>query len=244
METIILAGGFGTRLHPIVKDIPKPMADINGKPFLSYLMKFLSKQYINKILLSVGYKYEIIRDYFGLKYENIDIKYVIENKPLGTGGAIRETLKYAKGDEVIVLNGDTFFNVNLKELIDFHHMHNLLLTIAVKPMYNFNRYGTIVLKDNRVINFEEKSFKDFGYINGGIYVMKKALSDFLEQGNDVFSFEVDFLQKNIENIRPYAFISHGYFIDIGIPEDYQRAQQELKTFFEENYINDHFKNTA
>ncbi|MCZ7621370.1 MAG: sugar phosphate nucleotidyltransferase, partial [Candidatus Kuenenia sp.] len=99
MEAIILAGGYGTRLQSVIKDIPKPMADINGRPFLSYLMDYLLCQNIRKILLSVGYKHEIIKNYFGLRYKNLDIEYVIEDKPLGTGGAIKEALKWVEGDD-------------------------------------------------------------------------------------------------------------------------------------------------
>ena len=232
MEAIILAGGFGTRLQPFVKDVPKPMANINGKPFLSYLMEYLSRQGIKKILLSVGYKHEVIKNHFGIRYKNMDIEYVIENKSLGTGGAVREALKHVQGDESIILNGDSFFNVNLGALMDFHHIHNSMLTIAVKPMKNIDRYGTVILEDTRVTGFNEKSSKDFGYINGGVYVIKKAVLDCLRNNNDVFSFEIDFLQKSINNIAISAFISDGYFIDIGILEDYQRAQQELKNVFE------------
>jgi Nucleoside-diphosphate-sugar pyrophosphorylase involved in lipopolysaccharide biosynthesis/translation initiation factor 2B, gamma/epsilon subunits (eIF-2Bgamma/eIF-2Bepsilon) len=234
LEAIILAGGFGTRLQGIVKDIPKPMADINGKPFLSYVMEYLSKQSLNKILLSVGYKYEIIKDYFGLKYKNMEIEYIIENKPLGTGGAIKEALKHVQENDVLVLNGDSYFNADLKVMTEFHFAHNSLLTIAVKPMYNFERYGSVLLKENRIINFEEKSFKKHGYINGGIYIMNKAISNKFAHINDFFSFEVDFLTKILCSLLPLAFISDEYFIDIGILEDYKKAQRELSSILERN----------
>ncbi|WP_230410038.1 sugar phosphate nucleotidyltransferase [Candidatus Kuenenia stuttgartensis] len=179
MEAIILAGGYGTRLQSVIKDIPKPMADINGRPFLSYLMDYLLCQNIRKILLSVGYKHEIIKNYFGLRYKNLDIEYVIEDKPLGTGGAIKEALKWVEGDDVVVLNGDTFFYLELKKLIEFHLAQDAILTIAVKLMHNFDRYGTVVLKEGKIINFEEKTFKAAGYINGGVYVIKKRFLSLL-----------------------------------------------------------------
>lgn len=232
MEAIILAGGCGTRLSTIIKEIPKPMADINGKPFLSYLLSYLIKHKVSKIILSVGYKYDKIRDFFGSKYENLDIEYVIEDKPLGTGGAIKKALKQVKGNEVIVLNGDTFFNVNLENLIYFHHNRCSMLTIAVKPIRNFNRYGTVILIEDKIIGFEEKSLKEFGYINGGIYVINKNVFRNHDQ-IDSFSFETDFLYKHISDINSFAFISNNYFIDIGIPEDYKRAQQEFKQLFKE-----------
>ena len=227
MEAIILSGGIGKRLQGIVKDVPKPMADIRGRPFLSYLFDYLSVQGVNKVLLSVGYKYEVIKSYFGLKYGNMNIEYIIENEPLGTGGALRESLKKASGNNVIVLNGDTFFNIDLKKMVDFHFTHNSIITIAVKPMYNFDRYGTVRLEKDRIVGFEEKSFRDFGYINGGVYVVSKKISEHLKGYNNSFSFEVDFLQRNMNKLKISAFICDDYFIDIGVPEDYERAQREL-----------------
>lgn len=227
METIILAGGFGTRLQGVVTDVPKPMADINGKPFLSYLFDYLLSQNINRVLLSVGYKYEIIKEHFGSKYDNLSIEYIIENKPLGTGGAIRKALEHTKGKNVIFLNGDTLFTVDLKGMLDFHLSRNSILTLALKPMHNVKRYGAVVLENDKITGFEEKSFKEFGYINGGIYVVDKIIADYLKGYKDSFSFEAEFLQENIENIRSFGFISNDYFIDIGIPEDYERARKEL-----------------
>lgn len=227
MEAIILAGGVGTRLQSVVKDLPKPMADINGRPFLCYLLDYLSSQGITKILLSVGYRHEIIRDYFGLQYRNMDISHIVEAEPLGTGGALKKALSCTEGRDVIVLNGDTFFNLDLKKMIDFHHAEDSILTIAVKPMHDFDRYGAVIIKDSRVVDFEEKTFKHFGYINGGVYAMKKTISEFFDNDKDTFSFEVDFLNKKIHNIHPFAFISDDYFIDIGIPDDYKKAQEEL-----------------
>ncbi|OGW31447.1 MAG: hypothetical protein A3J81_02870 [Nitrospirae bacterium RIFOXYB2_FULL_43_5] len=227
MEAIILAGGAGTRLRSLVKDVPKPMADINGKPFICYLLDYLAAYDVKKILLSVGYKYEAIKDYFGVQYKNMNIKYVIEDKPLGTGGALKKALMAAEGEEFMVLNGDTFFNIDLRKMIDFHHAEDSILTIAVKPMHDFDRYGAVNIKDSRVVGFEEKTFKRCGYINGGVYAMKKTISGFFDPDKDAFSFEVDFLHKKINNIRPFAFISDDYFIDIGMPDDYKKAQEEL-----------------
>ncbi|TRZ90389.1 MAG: D-glycero-D-manno-heptose 1-phosphate guanosyltransferase [Methanosarcinales archaeon] len=231
MEAIILAGGAGTRLKSLIKDVPKPMADINGRPFLCYLLDYLSSQGITKILLSVGYRHEVIRDYFGLQYRDMDISYIVEDEPLGTGGALKKALSCTEGRDVIVLNGDTFFNLDLKKMIDFHHAEDSMLTIAVKPMHDFNRYGTVIIKDKRAVGFEEKSFKHFGYINGGIYVVKKAIAEFFDHDKNTFSFETVFLYKKINDIHPCVFISDDYFIDIGIPDDYRKAQRELDHVF-------------
>jgi len=227
MEALILAGGTGTRLQSVVRDVPKPMADISGKPFLCYLLDYLSSYGISHVLLSVGYKHEVITNYFGLRYKDLEIKYVTEDMPLGTGGATKKALGFVSGDEVVILNGDTFFNLDLKKMIGFHHAEDSMLTIAVKPMNDFNRYGTVIIKDKRIIGFDEKTFRHFGYINGGVCIMKKAILEFFEPDKDAFSFEIDFLQKKINDIRSFAFVSDDYFIDIGIPEDYKKAQKEL-----------------
>jgi D-glycero-alpha-D-manno-heptose 1-phosphate guanylyltransferase len=195
MEAIILAGGRGTRLQSLIKDVPKPMADVGGRPFLAYIMDYLSEQNISKALLSVGYKHEIISDYFGPQYKNLAIEYVIEDAPLGTGGAIREAIKEANGRDIAVLNGDSFFNVDLGRMFSFHCAHDSILTLAVKPMHNFSRYGTVVVEGNRVAGFEEKSPKGFGYINGGVYIMKKGILEFFRHNSSVFSLEVDFLHR-------------------------------------------------
>lgn len=230
METIILAGGFGKRLQGVVNDVPKPMADINGRPFLSFLLDYLINQKVNKVLLSVGYKHEIIENYLGFKYKDIEIEYILEKEPLGTGGAIREALKYAGNNDVIVVNGDTFFNVNLLEMLDFHCRKNSILTIAVKQMQNCSRYGSVFIQENKIAHFEEKSLSRSGIINGGIYAINKAISDFLDKYSVPFSFEKDFMQKNTKEMNILPYISDNYFIDIGIPKDYEKAKIELPLF--------------
>lgn len=234
MEAVILAGGFGTRLQSVITDVPKPMADIKGRPFLCYLMDYLSSYTITKIMLSVGYKYENITNYFGSRYKNIDIEYVIEEEPLGTGGAIKKALEQVKGKAVIVMNGDTFFNLDIKKFVDFHFGKDAMLTLAVKPMHNYDRYDSIIFENNKIIDFADKSFKSFGHINGGVYVLSKKILNYFGGFKKNFSFEMEFLRKTIHEITVYPFISDSYFIDIGIPEDYRKAQKELGLVFKEN----------
>ncbi len=234
MEVIILAGGFGTRLQSIVKNVPKPMVDINGMPFLSFIMDYLVRHGVSKVLLSVGYKHEIIENYFGSRYKNLDIEYIIEEEPLGTGGAIKKALEQVKGKAVIVMNGDTFFNLDIKKIVDFHFGKDAMLTLAVKPMHNYDRYDSIIFEDNKIIDFADKSFKSFGHINGGVYVLSKKILNYFGEFKKNFSFEIEFLRKTIHEITVYPFISDSYFIDIGIPEDYRKAQKELGLVFKEN----------
>lgn len=234
METIVLAGGFGKRLQGVVNDVPKPMADINGRPFLSFLLDYLTNQKVKKVLFSVGYKHEVIENYLGFKYKDIEIEYIFEKEPLGTGGAIRKALKYARTDDVIVVNGDTFFDVNLLEMLDFHYKKNSILTIAIKQVQNSSRYGAVFIQDNKIKYFEEKPLESSeGFINGGIYIINKAISRFLNRYSVPFSFEKDFMQKNTQRINMSPYISDNYFIDIGIPEDYEKAKMELPSFIKQ-----------
>lgn len=224
MEAIVLAGGFGTRLKEVVSDVPKPMAPVNGKPFLEYLIKDLGEKGIRHIILAVGYKKETIKEYFKNRYESIEITYSEELTPLGTGGAIKKALKLAKEEDVFIVNGDTFFDVNLKRMKEFHTENKSILTVAVKEMENFDRYGSLIIKGNKIIEFEEKKKKAKGKINGGIYLIKKDLLDRIEKEN--FSFEKEVLED--KKIEKYSYESKGYFIDIGIPEDYFKIRKQFE----------------
>lgn len=223
MEIIILAGGFGTRLRDVVNDVPKSMASINGQLFLEYLLDYISQFNINNIILSVGYKQEIIKSYFGNKYKNITINYSCEDNPLGTGGAIKQALKYVSNSKVIVLNGDTLFNIDLD--LFYNLDNNSHITLAVKKMENFNRYGSLDIKDNKVISFNEKEYTKSGFINAGIYLIYTNI--FNNISAEKFSFE-EFLQKQ-NNISSY--ISDSYFIDIGVPLDYEQAKIDFRELF-------------
>jgi len=225
-EAIILAGGLGTRLKDVIKDIPKPMAPIDGKPFLHYVFQYLTRFPIERVILAVGYKYEVIEAIFGTNYLGIEIEYAIENEPLGTGGAIANALQLTKSDDVFLLNGDTFFDVGLNALYAHHQLSGSRLTLSLKPMQNFDRYGTVVLKGTQITAFNEKKPVAKGLINGGVYVLNRALFSNPNLPSK-FSFEKDIMEQSVLQFDMQAFFSDGYFIDIGIPEDYDRAQKEF-----------------
>jgi len=238
-RAIILAGGLGTRLRAAIKDVPKPMADINGKPFLEYLLRFLSDQGIEEVIISCGYKHELVGNYFQGRFGGLKIRYSIESEPLGTGGAIKKALESYRaenGEDVLILNGDTFFNITVKELYDFHKARNSYLTLALKSLKNSDRYGTVKIdRNNKITGFEEKKPQKEGLINGGIYILDvnffKSLNLKLNLPA-VFSFEKDFLEVyyNYQDFGLYGltFGENNYFIDIGIPSDYESAKKELK----------------
>ncbi|EAH7997335.1 D-glycero-D-manno-heptose 1-phosphate guanosyltransferase [Campylobacter jejuni] len=215
MQVIILCGGLGTRLKSVIKDIPKPMAPINDKPFLEFIFEYLKKQGIKEVILAVSYKYEVIKEYFKDEFLGIKIKYSIEKEPLGTGGAIKEALKFIK-NEAYVLNGDTIFDIDLNKL----KLEKSKICLALKQMNDFDRYGTVnVDRRGLVLSFEEKIFKKQGLINGGIYLIAKDIfNDFKLEKK--FSFE-EFLQENYKKLKAKACIFDDYFIDIGVPEDYR-----------------------
>jgi D-glycero-alpha-D-manno-heptose 1-phosphate guanylyltransferase len=226
MEAVILAGGFGTRLKTVVQDIPKSMAPIGKKPFLEYLFHHLSYYNISNLILCTGYKHENIKAYFGSFYGKIPISYSIENEPLGTGGALIKALPLVREPHCVILNGDSFFKVNLDALYQSHINSDSDFTIALKPMSDFNRYGTVQMDGDRIVAFEEKRFRNTGLINGGVYVAKK-LTILKSNLSKKCSLEKDFLEKSVSKFRIFGKIFKDYFIDIGIPEDYFRAQKEL-----------------
>jgi D-glycero-alpha-D-manno-heptose 1-phosphate guanylyltransferase len=228
-RAIILAGGFGTRLQDVVCNIPKPMANIGGQPFLEYLLGYLSKNGVRKVVFSVGYKYKVIQDYFGSGHKNVLLSYSIEEKPLGTGGAIKKALNLIDAENVFVLNGDTFFNISLPQFFDFYKTSGSDLAIALKPMKNCDRYGTVETKDGRVVRFVEKQADASGNINGGIYLMRKTIFDNLDLP-EKFSFEKDFLEKYVGDIRIFGRTFDSFFIDIGTPQDYEISQTELRKY--------------
>lgn len=232
MEVIILAGGLGTRLRSEVKDVPKCMAPIAGKPFLWYLLKDISKyEEIERVILSVGYLREVIFEWIDqVKDEfTFEFDYAIEDQPLGTGGGIRLALSKAKANDVIVLNGDTYFAVNLCELMKAHRLYPSSVTLALKPMQDFERYGRVIIDtvDNHIVEFKEKEYCKEGLINGGIYVINRLEPIFKGLPNK-FSFETAVFESQCKLGKLFGVVQNGYFIDIGIPEDYHKAEKELK----------------
>lgn len=232
MEVIILAGGLGTRLRSEVKDVPKCMAPVAGKPFLWYLLKDISKyEEIERVILSVGYLREVIFEWIDqVKDEfTFEFDYAIEDQPLGTGGGIRLALSKAKANDVIVLNGDTYFAVNLCELMKAHRLYPSSVTLALKPMQDFERYGRVIIDtvDNHIVEFKEKEYCKEGLINGGIYVINRLEPIFKGLPNK-FSFETAVFESQCKLGKLFGVVQNGYFIDIGIPEDYHKAEKELK----------------
>jgi D-glycero-alpha-D-manno-heptose 1-phosphate guanylyltransferase len=238
-EAIILAGGLGTRLSAVLPDLPKCMASVNGKPFIAYVIDHLQKQGIEKLIFSLGYKHEMITQYLNsfqekLRTQNspITIHYSIEEEQLGTGGAIKLACSVVNEKNVLIVNGDTLFKVDVRKLFSFHLSNNAQCTLSLKPMKEFERYDVVELNhDSSIKDFKEKKYYHEGLINGGMYMLD--VSKFLEEALPAkFSFEKDYLEKFYNHRRMYGVVQDEYFIDIGIPEDYARAQIELRNEFD------------
>ena len=228
-EAIVLAGGLGTRLQCALPDIPKCMAPVQGKPFLAYVLDYLINQKISKVVLSVGYRKDHIISYFGNIYKSINIDYAIEEEPLGTGGALKLAFGYCTQDQSFVINGDTYFRPDLKSMAKMHIQSKADITIAAKYLRETGRYGLVQFdKDGRITDFREKEpSSGNGWINGGIYLIKKEIFDHFPK--QIFSLENDVFKVSCSSLKMQAFKTDFDFLDMGIPEDYVKAQIIIKT---------------
>ena len=227
-EAIILAGGLGTRLKTAVPDVPKCMAPVNGKPFIAFVIEHLQSQGIEQFIFALGYKHEIFKSFLATKLTSNNYLLSVEPEPFGTGGAIKFACLKTTGKNVLIVNGDTLFKADITKLAPFHAMCGADCTLSLKPMQNFSRYGIVELnKDYSINSFKEKQYYKQGLINAGLYVLNT--SKFLKEDlPDNCSFEKDYLEKYYKERRMYGVIQNEYFIDIGVPGDYEKAKLELK----------------
>ncbi len=223
MEAIVLAGGLGTRLRSVVGDLPKPMAPVAGRPFLAFVFDQLVAAGFETAVLAAGYRHEAIRAHFGDRYDGLKLIHSVEREPLGTGGAIRLACAHVQARNVFVLNGDTFVDLDFRGMLSAHTAASAQLSIAVCHVPDVARYGALDLDGDTVRGFREKGSAGAGWINAGTYVLSAALRSRFPLQN-AFSFERDVLMAQVDSIRPLAVRTEGMVIDIGVPEDYVRAQ--------------------
>ena len=225
-EAIILAGGMGTRLRGVVADRPKCMATVAGRPFLYYILRQLSAMGMSHVVLALGYHHEQVEQWIDPQSWPFRISFSVETEPLGTGGAIRQAMNYTSADEVFVVNGDTYFDIDPDRMEHHHRHHDSQLTMALKPMCDFSRYGVVeCTAEGRITAFHEKQPCAAGCINGGVYLLDRRLP--MDRLPERFSFENDLMQARVGEIQMYGIAMDGYFIDIGIPDDYFRAQEDF-----------------
>lgn len=227
-DCIILAGGLGTRLRSAVPDLPKCLAPVAGRPFLAHVIDYYQLQGITQFIFSLGYKHEMIGDFLAQDYPSLKKRIVLEERPLGTGGAIKLACTYADEKNVLVINGDTLFRIQLSTLAALHEQQASHCTLALKPMQQFDRYGMVELNaDQSIKSFHEKQYYEEGLINGGVYALQRE--KFLEEPlPEIFSFERDYLEKFYTRRPMYGQVQDAYFIDIGIPEDLAKANHDLE----------------
>ena len=242
MEVIVLAGGLGTRLRSVVHEIPKCLAPVGSRPFLGYLLDWLGKYPVTHVVFSVGYLREQVISYVEGRQWPFEYDFAVEESPLGTGGGIRLALEKCRENHVFVVNGDTFFPVDLNAMPSAH-----AVTLALKPMKDFDRYGTVSCHTERsecisgdslvpsglgmtIAAFHEKAHCEEGLINGGVYLLDRSRLD-LSSLPEKFSFEKEVLEPGAAIGEIGGWVSDAYFIDIGIPEDYQKAQWAIPAWF-------------
>lgn len=229
MRAIILAGGFGTRLKHVVADVPKPMAPIAGIPFLAYLLDYLIDHGVDEVVLSVHHMHEHITRFFGESYKGVLVHYAIEDTPLGTGGAVRYALGLLDTSEpVLVLNGDSLVMLDHQAMFEQHCARDAVLSIALREVEDCSRYGAVITQGEHISCFSAEGSSGVGLINAGVYVLSRSVFDRYDLP-EAFSIEHDFFAVHIENLKPYYYQADDYFIDIGVPEDYARAQTEIPT---------------
>ena len=230
IDAIILAGGRGTRLRGIVDDVPKPLAIINGKPFLDILLGQLdSFLCIERVVLAVGYKHDmIVKRYGGNSRYNFEILFSVEEDLVGTGGAIRKAMPLTKGEEILVLNGDSYVEIDFGKLLASHQRSKAVVTVVLNRQEDVSRYGHVEIdKQGRIVSFEEKVGNEKpSLVNAGMYLIRRECFNGVEEGV-VLSFEREILTKIVAS-GVYGFIADGKFIDIGLPETYQMAGTYLK----------------
>jgi D-glycero-alpha-D-manno-heptose 1-phosphate guanylyltransferase len=225
MEAIVLAGGFGKRLRQMVPDLPKPMAPVAGRPFLEILLTSLASKGFHRVVLSLGYMADKVISHFGDQFGGMALVHEVEHAPLGTGGAVRQALTRCNADHVYVFNGDTYLDLEVAE-VEAAWLASRAPIIVARKVPDTTRYGRLEVANGQVVGFCEKGASGPGLINAGCYVLPINLLDEFEAGL-AFSLETDFLAKHAASRRFNLFVTNGHFIDIGVPDDYVRAQSEL-----------------
>ena len=220
VHVLILAGGLGTRLRSVVADLPKVLAEVAGRPFITHLLDQLAQAGLEAATLLTGYKGEIVEETLGLAYGGMQLGYSVEETPLGTGGAIRAAARVIPCEQLLVLNGDTFFDVDYRKLVQQAPAGSDLM--ACRRVEDVGRYGAVQLNDSgRVVALAEKGAQGLGLINGGIYVLRRE--GIAAWPKAVFSIETGYFPERLAAERLYGVACDGAFIDIGVPVDLQRA---------------------
>lgn len=227
-EAIILAGGFGTRLQSMVKDVPKPLAPVAGRPFLAWLLDMLADQGIRRVILATGYLAEAVEAAIGSRWRSMAVVYSVEDMPLGTGGAIARALGLVQGNSAIVLNGDTYLRLDYRRLSMWAEHSGKDICMGLAHVDDVARYGAVHVEGGVVRGFVEKGQAGPGWINAGVYWLGGSVSTQFPQER-TFSFEERMLVPAVLRQGVAAYTETSEFIDIGVPDDYLRAQADFES---------------
>jgi D-glycero-alpha-D-manno-heptose 1-phosphate guanylyltransferase len=223
VTALILAGGFGTRLRPVVSDRPKPMALVNGIPFLEILIDSLAGKGVRRFVLLIGYLGDMIENYFKERQsESLEIRFAYEEMPLGTGGAVKNSEEFAS-DPSLLVNGDTFFDGDIEGLLKCHGQKGASVTLSLLAVPDVSRYGTVVADaEGRIRGFREKDGRKAGpgLINAGLSLLSKAFINGLPSGR-AFSMEQDIFPSLALSGKMFGLAQERPFFDIGTPESYE-----------------------
>jgi D-glycero-alpha-D-manno-heptose 1-phosphate guanylyltransferase len=226
VKAVVLCGGLGTRLGDLTKEMPKPLLEVAGRPFMHHVLGKLAAAGIADVTLATSFHWEKIATVYGNAWQGLRIRYSVEAEPLGTGGAIKQAMHEAQASEALVLNGDTLFDMDLAALMALHAHKRAQVSVAVRRVPDVSRYGAVTMDaEGRIVQFGEKRQQGEGLINAGVYVVNAEVFGGIEAAR--FSFEQDVLASGIGRLRLCAMEAAGYFIDIGIPEDLARAGRDL-----------------
>lgn len=227
---MVLAGGLGSRLRPVVVDRPKVLAEVRGRPFLTYILDQLDQAGLREVVLCTGYMADAIRKALGTGYKSLTLKYSNEIQPLGTGGALRQALNQCLFDPVLVLNGDSFIDFDLGSFLTWFYANNLEAAMLLTMVPDASRFGRVMIgEDGLIEGFEEKTENhNPGLINAGVYLLKKEIILSIPEG-EFYSLEQQLFPR-MKGESLYGYLSMGKFIDIGTPESYLSAA----AFFENN----------
>jgi D-glycero-alpha-D-manno-heptose 1-phosphate guanylyltransferase len=227
VKAIILCGGRGTRLGSLTRDLPKPLIDVAGRPFLEYVLDQLLSEQVDEFVLAAGFRWQKIRDVIGDEWRGVKVTYSIEQEPLGTGGAIKRALMHVGATEALVVNGDTLLKFDAGALAKFAKNRNADIGVVLTMVPDTGRFGKVIVDhDGRVISFDEKWPSSVGLINSGLYYIKSSVLDAI--AGKAFSLETDILRTSCSRLAIYGLPTSAYFVDIGIPLDLERAQDELR----------------
>jgi D-glycero-alpha-D-manno-heptose 1-phosphate guanylyltransferase len=228
-DVIVLSGGFGLRLRGIIGDVPKPMAQIAGRPFLELLLRQLKRHGFSRVILSVGYKQEVIREHFGEEAFGLELVYSVEASPLGTGGALRESASHIRTATTLVMNGDSYTDVDLSSLVREHAGNAADVTVVVIPETRSDAGSVVLDPDCKVKSFAEKrQVPESRYLSAGIYMLSMNLLGAVPQGFKISLEEQLFPQWLAAGKSIEGFVYEGQCLDIGTPERYMKAQHALE----------------